>query len=197
MTDRTIILASASPRRAALLRQIGVTFRMQPADIDESLRPGETPVAYVERMALEKTTRGAELAHVPGALVIGSDTSVVLGEQILGKPADAADAERLLVALGGQTHQVLTAVAVTDGERTATRLSATDVTMRPISAAEARAYWATGEPADKAGAYGIQGLGALFISRIEGSYSGVMGLPLYETADLLAAFGYLVSGRAS
>ncbi len=174
-----------------------MSFSVQPAHIDESHRPGETPAAYVERMALEKTARGAELAGVPGALVIGSDTSVVLGEQILGKPVDAADAERLLVALGGQTHQVLTAVAITDGARTQSRLSVTGVTMRPISAVEARTYWATGEPADKAGAYGIQGLGALFVSRIEGSYSGVMGLPLYETADLLAAFGYLVSGRAS
>ena len=189
-----IVLASASPRRRELLAVLGVQFKVVPAEIDESRRAGESPAAYVERMALEKAREGAERAHSAQELVLGADTVVVLEDRTFGKPVDRADALAMLAALAGRAHQVMTAVAVTDGERLECRTSETTVTMRAISAAEAAAYWDTGEPADKAGAYAVQGLGAMFVRHLAGSYSGVVGLPLFETAELLAGFGYRVLG---
>jgi len=183
-----IVLASASPRRRELLAQLEVEFSVAPADVDESVAPGETAEEYVRRMAVTKARAGQLAAH-GGALVIGADTAVVLESVILGKPADETDALRMLEMLSGQTHRVLSAVAVTDGNRTEERMSATEVSFRPLTTDESAAYWATGEPCDKAGAYAIQGLGALFVTGIHGSYTGVVGLPLYETAELLAAFG--------
>lgn len=186
-----LCLASASPRRQELLQQLGFRFALlRGIDVDETPRAGEGAAALAERLARAKALAGWERAGPRDrAPVLGADTVVVAGRRILGKPADRADFVAMLGALGGRDHQVLTAVAVTDGERLRTRLSRTRVRMRRISHAELDAYWATGEPADKAGGYAIQGHAAAFIARIEGSYSGVMGLPLYETAQLLAGFG--------
>ena len=191
--DYRIILASASPRRSELLRQIGVEFTVLPAAIDETVQEGETPPVYARRMAAEKAEVGWQNAAQDAAerphLAIGADTAVVARENILGKPDDAADARRMLKMLSGSTHTVLSAVAVTDGERMAEHCSATEVVFRALGDDEIDRYWATGEPADKAGAYAIQGLGALFVKELSGSYTGVVGLPLYETAELLAEFG--------
>lgn len=185
----TLVLASASPRRAELLSQIGLTFITRPVGIDETVRASEPASAYVERLAREKALAAAGDA---GELVIGSDTSVVLSGEILGKPVDAADASATLMRLSGQTHQVMTAVAlVRDGVCTACVVT-TDVTFRSLSEQEIQAYVATGEPMDKAGSYGIQGLGGIFVKEIRGSYSSVVGLPLQETAALLAQAGYPV-----
>ncbi len=181
-----LILASQSPRRAELLHQIGVDFRVEPAHIDETPHPGESPADYVVRMALEKA-RAVHSRH-PGERVLGADTSVILDNRILGKPADREEGIAMLLALGGREHQVLTAVALA-GAHQGQALSASRVRFRPIGHAEAARYWATGEPADKAGGYAIQGLGAVFVEHIEGSYSGIMGLPLFETAQLLADAG--------
>jgi septum formation protein len=187
-----IILASASPRRVELLRQIGIDPLVHVANIDESTLPGEAPVGLVQRLAAGKAQQVAAQGAAAGALVLGADTIVVLDGEAFGKPSDAADAARMLARLGGRTHQVMSAVAlILAGSPAPPRvaLSSTDVTMRPISPEEAAAYWASGEPADKAGGYAIQGRGALFVERISGSYSGVMGLPLYETAGLLQSAG--------
>lgn len=185
----TLVLASASPRRAELLSQIGLTFITRPVGIDETVRASEPASAYVERLAREKALAAAGDA---GELVIGSDTSVVLSGEILGKPVDAADASATLMRLSGQTHQVMTAVAlVRDGVCTACVVT-TAVTFRSLSEQEIQAYVATGEPMDKAGSYGIQGLGGIFVKEIRGSYSSVVGLPLQETAALLAQAGYPV-----
>jgi len=181
-----LILASQSPRRAELLRQIGVDFRVAPAHIDETPRRAESPADYVVRMAREKAR--ATAAQHPGALVLGADTSVILDDRILGKPADREEGIAMLLALSGREHQVLTAVALA-GTHPGQALSASRVRFRPVGHEEAARYWATGEPADKAGGYAIQGLGAVFVERIEGSYSGIMGLPLFETAQLLADAG--------
>jgi len=187
MTDRPLlVLASASPRRRALLEQIGVPHRVQPVEVDETPRPGEAPEVLALRLALAKARAGA--ARAEGAPVLGADTVVVLDGACLGKPAGRAEAVEMLCRLGGREHEVVTAVALADGEREATRLSVSHVRMRPITRAEAEAYWETGEPRDKAGGYAIQGLGAVFVEHLDGSYSGVMGLPLYETAELLCAF---------
>jgi septum formation protein len=193
--NQALILASASPRRSELLRQIGLEFIVLPANIDETRRAAESPAGYVERMARAKALQGFGQSDNDGALVIGADTAVVLGQRVLGKPTDQHDAMRSLAELSGKTHIVMTAVAVTDGVRTEHCVSATQVTMREISPAQAEAYWDSGEATDKAGGYAIQGLGALFVANIEGSYSGVVGLPLHETAELLARFGYLVLAR--
>lgn len=183
-----LLLASASPRRHELLQQIGVRFAPVAHEVDETPRSGEVATDYVQRMAREKA-RCAASRTVPGRVVLGADTAVVLDGQILGKPRDRADAVKTLLALAGRSHQVCSAVALCDGGRTETRLSLTEVMFRPLSRGEAEAYWETGEPADKAGSYGIQGVGALFVTRIEGSYSAVVGLPLHETAQLLDEFG--------
>lgn len=188
---RSLVLASASPRRSELLRQIGVRFRCRAVHIDETPRPDEAAGEYVRRVALEKARAAQrELGH-DEVLVLGADTAVVVDGRPLGKPADAAHARAMLRQLSGRGHRVLSAVALV-GEREAVRVSDSAVWFRALSDAEIDAYWSTGEPRDKAGGYAIQGLGAVFVERLEGSYSGVMGLPLYETARLLNEFGIQV-----
>lgn len=185
-----LFLASGSPRRRELLTQIGVAFSVIGADIDETPLPDESPAAYVERLARGKAQagRGRLNANVQ-ACVLGADTAVVLDGKILGKPLDEADALAMLMSLSGREHEVLTAIALLDGVRCESRVVRSLVRFRPISLAEASAYWASGEPRDKAGGYGIQGLGAVFVSGLNGSYSAVVGLPLCETAELLGHFG--------
>ena len=185
-----IYLASGSPRRRELLQQIGVTFQVLGADLDETALPGESPVAYVSRLAQAKATLGWERSRDSGGVpVLAADTAVVLEARILGKPADMNDAIAMLLQLSGRAHQVLTAVALRTAAGLQVKVSHSTVTFRTIDSSEARAYWETGEPSDKAGAYAIQGYAAVFISDLNGSYSGVMGLPLFETAALLEAAG--------
>ena len=184
-----LYLASESPRRRELLAQIGVPFLTHVVPIDENPLPDESPVAYVERLARAKAQIGlAALAHPRDAVVLGADTAVVLDGRILGKPADAAEAMATLTALSGRTHQVLTAVALASETRVAARVVGSQVSFRQLQPAEIAAYWASGEPRDKAGSYAIQGLAAIFVSQLQGSYSAVVGLPLCETAELLAEF---------
>jgi septum formation protein len=193
-----IYLASASPRRSALLTQIGVPHRIQPVDVDEGSLPGEPPERYVERLAAVKAeTLWARLAEAERAPVLGSDTTVALDGRILGKPRDEVDGLRMLELLSGRTHQVYTAVALRWPGGVSTRVNVSDVSFRALTPEERRAYWASGEPVDKAGGYAVQGLAAVFIERIAGSYSGVMGLPLYETAQLLETLGSLDLLRAA
>lgn len=191
MSEDSLILASASPRRLELLQQLGLSPQVMPADIDESLDDWEHARDYVKRMAREKAesiaTRVAE-----GVVVLGSDTSVVVDDEVLGKPEDQVHAAEMLAMLSGRTHQVMSGVSVISAAGCETLLSETNVYFRSISAREAAAYWETGEPLGKAGGYAIQGLGAGFIQRIEGSYSGVMGLPLFETCELLGQVGISV-----
>jgi septum formation protein len=186
-------LASGSPRRRELLTQIGVTFTVLSADIDETPHSDETATAYVERLARGKADAGLLfLANDPAyssACVLGADTAVVLDGKILGKPADEADALAMLSALSDREHEVLTAIAVVDQQRCETRIVSSRVKFRAISAEEASAYWASGEPQDKAGSYAIQGLAAVFVESLNGSYSAVVGLPLCETAEILQRFG--------
>lgn len=181
-----IVLASASPRRRALLDQIGVGHDVVPADVDEAPLAGEAPAALARRLARAKALEGRRRAGGTRP-ALGADTVVVADGVVFGKPRDQADAIRMLVALGGREHQVLTAIALATAAegQVLEAMSSSSVRMRPISAEEAQAYWNSGEPAGKAGAYAIQGLGAVFIEHVSGSYSGVMGLPLYETARLL------------
>lgn len=180
-----LVLASASPRRAELLRQIGVRFEVIPADVDESVREGEAPGDYVVRLAQAKAL--AVWRQQGGRLpVLGSDTSVVLDGAILGKPADRAEAVAMLRRLSGRTHEVYSAVALVHGDgRVAHRLNVSRVTFGELDEAWIEAYCDTGDPMDKAGAYGVQGRAGERIRRIEGSFYGVMGLPLYETSRLL------------
>lgn len=185
-----LILASKSPRRRELLRQIGLTAEVRSADVDETPTSGEAPADYVLRIALAKAraVRAALGTGTAAQPVLAADTAVICDDRILGKPADAAEAARMLGLLSGRTHRVLTGVALLGAaERTA--VSSTRVRFRAVSAAEAAMYWASGEPQDKAGGYALQGLGAVFVERLEGSWSGVVGLPLFETAQLLAAEG--------
>lgn len=185
-----LCLASASPRRSELLTQIGVPHRIVAAQIDEGVRPGEAPQQYVARLAAGKSAViAADASRSQGLPVLGADTAVILGERILGKPESLEAALEMLTALGGRTHEVLSAIALRDARGLRTRVSRTRVTMRSISEREIRDYWASGEPRDKAGGYAIQGLAAVFIEHIDGSYSGVMGLPLFETAELLTEAG--------
>jgi len=169
---------------------MGVEFSVRPADIDETPTAAEAPGDYVLRLAKEKALVVGKFA--PGAIVLGSDTSVVIGGRILGKPATLEEAEATLHALSGRTHQVLTGVAVVVDGYAEARLIITDVTFRVLRPDEISAYVRTGEPMDKAGSYGIQGLGGIFVESLQGSYSAVVGLPLWETADLLAQAGYPV-----
>lgn len=188
MIFSNIYLASQSPRRRELLTQIGVDYSVIAVDIDESRRAGEEPAAYVQRLAQEKAFAGWQRAHVLGMdprPTLGADTTVAIDGDVLGKPKSFEDARAMLRQLSGRSHQVFTGVSVNDGTHSLSAMSATTVWFRALGAADIEAYWASGEPCDKAGAYGIQGLGAIFIERIEGSYSGVMGLPLFETAQLL------------
>lgn len=185
----TLYLASGSPRRRELLSQIGVPFVTLSAAIDESPLPNEPAHGYVERLALEKARAGlATLAQAADAVVLGADTAVVLDGQILGKPQDRPEALAMLAALSGREHQVLTAVALVSSTRSSAQVVASQVRFRPLQPGEAEAYWATGEPQDKAGSYGIQGLAAIFVSQLQGSYSAVVGLPLCETAQMLNEF---------
>lgn len=182
-----IYLASASPRRRELLAQIGVPLAVLAIEVDETPLPGEAPELYVSRLAINKA-RAGWAASDKTRPVLGADTTVVLDGAILGKPRDKADGLAMLARLSDKNHWVMTAVAVAQGERVEHALSVTEVRFRALSAAECEAYWATGEPADKAGGYGIQGLGALFVANLRGSYSGVVGLPLAETGELLRRF---------
>lgn len=183
-----IYLASKSPRRQALLQQIHIEFKLLAIDIDESIGPNEPPGAYVQRLALEKARKGVALlpAEDVDTPVLGADTVIVIDGRILGKPKDEKEGVEMLQQLSGRRHQVITAVAILDKENEKLALSSNEVTFRELSLSEIQLYWQTGEPADKAGGYGIQGIGAIFIQHLSGSYSGVMGLPLYETSQLLA-----------
>jgi septum formation protein len=199
MSSDFVYLASGSPRRRELLQQIGISFRVIAAAVDETALPGEAPMAYVARLALAKADAGwtSKINTPDGARihlatpVLAADTAVVLDGNILGKPADRADGENMLRQLSGRTHEVLTAIALRTADGLLSRVSRSEVTFRHIAAAEARAYWESGEPSDKAGAYAIQGRAAVFIADLRGSYSGVMGLPLFETAELLSQSGLL------
>jgi septum formation protein len=184
-----LYLASSSPRRRELLTQIGLPFHIVPASIDETPESGESAYAYVERLARGKAQAGLNfLAQRADVCVLGADTAVVLDGRILGKPVDRDDALAMLQALSGREHEVLTAVAVADRDRCEARVVSSRVVFREVCAEEAERYWETGEPQDKAGGYAIQGLAAVFVSRVEGSYSAVVGLPLCETSALLADF---------
>jgi len=185
VSSKRLKLASGSPRRAELLTQIGIPFEVAVPDVDESPIPGETASVYVERIARTK----AVAVPADGCVVLAADTVVVLGGSILGKPTDEADGIRMLRTLGGRTHEVLTAIAVTDGENLHAEVVQTMVRFVEVDEALARAYWATGEGADKAGGYGIQGIGGILAESITGSYSAVVGLPLSETERALARFG--------
>jgi septum formation protein len=192
-----IYLASASPRRSELLRQIGVPFEVRPADIPETQAAGESADAFVLRLAAEKAD--AIWRRVPAderRPVLAADTAVVLDERVLGKPADEAEAQAMLAALSGRTHRVLTAVALRYGDVPETLLSSSEVRFRATTAEERAAYCRSGEPLDKAGGYGIQGRAAMFVEHLAGSYSGVVGLPLFETAELLAGCGVALWGAA-
>jgi septum formation protein len=182
-----VILASQSPRRRELLTLIGIDHEVRPADVDEEVWPDEQPVPHCERLA--RTKAAALSAAHPEALVIGSDTIVVIDGSILGKPTSHADAERMLARLAGRTHTVFTAIAVAHEGRTLSAVESVSVTFRPLDAAQIAAYVATGEPMDKAGAYGIQGFGATIVERIEGDYFSVMGLPLGRLIELVRALG--------
>ncbi|NOT85562.1 MAG: septum formation inhibitor Maf [Methylococcaceae bacterium] len=183
-----IILASASPRRRELLDQLGIRYHIQAADLDETPFQKENPLTYVERIAAEKSAwvQSRNDLRLP---VLAADTSVVCDDQILGKPLHEADAVTMLQQLSGRTHQVYTAVSLRTRTEHLQAVSITEVTFRPLSLPEIIAYWHTGEPADKAGAYAIQGLASIFVTAIQGSFSGVVGLPIFETAKLLNQIG--------
>ncbi len=189
-----VYLASQSPRRRQLLEQIGVSYELllaTPEEDAESLEvvlPNEAPLTYVKRVTqlkLEAAVQRMKQRGLPNAPVLCADTTVALGRSILGKPENAADALRILKMLSGQTHRVLTAVALASGRKRVSAVSISQVTFSPMSLAEMKNYIATGEPMGKAGAYGVQGAAAAYISQIKGSYTGIMGLPLFETAQLL------------
>lgn len=197
-----IYLASKSPRRRELLRQIGVQFdvltfrggeRGEDADVDETPLPGESVERYVERLALTKAEAGMRRIvwrKLPRQPVLAADTTLELDGEIIGKPVDADDARNILQRLSGRTHRVLTSIAISDGNRIRSRISDSTVRFRALTEKDIRHYVASGEPMDKAGAYGIQGRAAVFIEEIRGSYSGIMGLPLFEAAELLEVFDY-------
>lgn len=194
-----IYLASQSPRRRQLLEQIGVRHELllpaphEDTEALEAVRPGEAPATYVQRVTdlkLEAALARRRERGLPEAPVLCSDTTVAMGRTICGKPADEADARRMLRELSGATHRVLTAVAIQQGRRRLTALSESRVTFAPLTAAQIRAYADSGEPMGKAGAYAVQGHAAVFIARISGSYSGIMGLPVFETAGLLRRIGF-------
>jgi septum formation protein len=209
MTDASLYLASASPRRRELLSQLGLTFELVIPEVDETPLAGEMPADYVKRLAVAKALRGWEMTPRDNRLVLGADTCIAIDDHILGKPADEPEAMAMLARLSGRTHEVYSAVAligtieynrlskhtpglaVLEAEAldAVVRVSASHVTFRCLTLQQCQAYWATGEPHDKAGAYAIQGRGAAFVQNLEGSYSGVVGLPLFETAELLQQHG--------
>ena len=185
-----ILLASASPRRQELLQQIGVPYQVVSHRVEEQLLTGESPQDYVTRLALEKAQ--SVLDRLPAdqdRIVLGADTAVVCEQIILGKPLDRADAMRMLKLLSGRKHLVFSSVALVSRQQSEVAVSTTEVEFRSLASEELEAYWRSGEPRDKAGAYAIQGLAAIFVASLYGSYSGVMGLPLFETARLLSRFG--------
>ncbi|HYA37144.1 MAG TPA: Maf family protein [Candidatus Methylomirabilis sp.] len=187
-----LYLASASPRRRELLRQLGLEFKAMPSNILEERRVGESPAEYVTRVAREKARFVASLVkarELPGHPVLGADTEVVLEGEIIGKPRDREHGLAMLRRLAGRTHEVLSAVCLIDRGREHAAMSISRVSFAPLTEAEIARYWESGEPVDKAGAYAIQGMAAAFIARLEGSYSGVMGLPLHELAILLKEIG--------
>ena len=188
----TLYLASASPRRHELLKQIGVNFNVVSVNVDESGLPNESPADYVKRVAQAKAVAGFQALSDPQAVVLGGDTSVICGGRIFGKPEHQAHARDMMRALSGGWHEVYSAITLVDATRQETRLVKTKVRFRTISDSEAARYWQTGEPEGKAGGYAIQGLGSVFVDRIEGSYTGVVGLPVAETAQLLGQFGISV-----
>jgi septum formation protein len=189
LENPSLFLASKSPRRRELLEQIGIRFSVLDIDLDEARLPREAPEVYVSRLALDKARAGRALVATGSDVpVLAADTAVVVGERILGKPRDRRDAAAMMHLLSGRTHQVLSAVALV-GESERQDISISEVRFRRVSEPEIAAYWETGEPCDKAGGYAIQGLGALFVADLRGSYSGVMGLPLFESARLLAEAG--------
>ncbi|RIZ67890.1 MAG: septum formation inhibitor Maf [Methylococcales bacterium] len=182
-----LILASASPRRKELLDQINVRYQVYPVDLDETPLPNEKPLAYVQRLAAEKSAAcvAALKTELP---VLAADTSVILGDMIMGKPQTQADAVAMLSQLSGKTHQVYSAISLR-GREHSQAVSITEVTFRRLTEREIISYWDTGEPIDKAGSYAIQGIGGIFVESIVGSFSGVVGLPLFETAELLSKQG--------
>jgi septum formation protein len=182
-----LVLASQSPRRAHLLRMLGLEFETVPADIDETYRAGEEPAPHAERLAREKAA--VVSARHPGSVVVGSDTVVVLNGAVLGKPADEADAVRMLMLLQGRAHEVATGIAVCLDGHAWSDVERVTVTFRAFDERTARAYARTGEPMDKAGAYGIQGYGATLVESVHGDYFAVMGLPICRMIDLLQAVG--------
>lgn len=190
MTRPPLYLASTSPRRRELLAQLGLAFTVLGVDVDESRRENENPLDYVARLAREKAAAG--IVQAGSGVVVAADTTVVAGDEVLGKPASLDEALAMWRRLSGCSHQVLTGVAVGNAGRVEVQVVVTEVRFRAMAEAEMRAYWASGEPADKAGGYAIQGLGAIFVAGIAGSYSNVVGLPLAETAAMLASFGILV-----
>jgi septum formation protein len=187
LTAPDLLLASASPRRSDLLKQMGVSFTVLAVDIDESRQGDESPVDYVSRLAVEKAQAGFT-RHDGKLPSLGADTIVVFDGQIFGKPRDQQHAETMLMALSGKVHSVFTAVAIDNGSGAALAVSETRVEFRTISQSECLIYWQSGEPQGKAGAYAIQGRGGVFVEKLEGSYSGVVGLPLAETEQLLQRF---------
>jgi len=190
----TLYLASGSPRRRELLTQLGLTFERIVTDVEEQRQPNEAAEIYVRRLANDKAQAGVKLA-AQDLPVLGADTIVVLNGEVLEKPRDAADARAMLCKLSGHTHQVMTAVALADSQQALDRVVTTDVTFRTLTATDIDDYIATGEPMDKAGAYGIQGRGGNFVRKINGSYHAVVGLPLVETGELISHFESLRAVR--
>jgi septum formation protein len=184
-----VVLASASPRRRELLSQIGISYQLLPQDLDESPEPGESPENLVVRLATSKALAGVAACGESRALILGADTIVVCDGQILGKPVDRNDGLAMMAMLSGREHIVMTAVALAHAGRCESRLSVSTVYFRVLTEQEREAYWDSGEPQGKAGGYAIQGLAAMFIQRLEGSYSGIVGLPIYETVELLRSAG--------
>ncbi len=183
-----LYLASQSPRRRQLLEQLGLDFRVLDVEVPERRAPGEPPRDYVSRVARDKALAGLAIADAAGAWVLGADTEVVLDGEVFGKPADDADAASMLRRLAGRSHQVISVAWLVAAGREASAASVSQVRFAPLAEAEIAAYVATGEPFGKAGGYAIQGRGAALIEHLDGSYSGVMGLPLFETARLLRDF---------
>ena len=185
LDNKQVYLASGSPRRAELLTQIGVQFERLSVDVGEERKNLETVESYVSRLAIEKASQGHKISPNKDIAVLGADTAVYIDGEILGKPENFSDAKRMLNLLSGKTHQVLTAVALINASKELHIIQKSYVTMRDITQKEIEDYWQSNEPQDKAGSYAIQGKAAIFISNLQGSYSGVMGLPVFETANML------------
>ena len=187
-TFAQLYLASTSPRRKELLQQIGVKFKILALSVDESVCSGESAETYVERVALKKARAVKKILSMDNCIVLAADTAVVIEGKILGKPLDKDHALAMLQSLSGKTHKVITSLALIGDNETCSRTCITEVSFKTLKETECELYWHTGEPRDKAGAYGIQGKGAVFVESITGSYSNVVGLPLKETAELLSYF---------